>query len=398
MTEASGRNDRNDRQDRNDRIREIVAVLPGMQDVSEVTREVERWIARGDAVLAADLGIALARADGGTTEVGHAADHWQCGHILDHVLQRLAVTPGADHAAQALRLVRLAGGATRKSARSMASLLATGQRPEDLVVAFRGPASEELRACLVHELVLRDVAVDRIPGIAQWATSPHWRHHPLGGLPLSRSSLEPGLRLLDHRGHDTRHRTGYGRSGVVAMPVPDTPVPSARDVTAEHPVTETALDTAVTNWTEGSNGVVEARIFDLDEELSPFDVPAALPALGLACLDGIGPKTPLSVGLAHPADVWQTLFRAASAGGAYSSGGAGAYGRLHAWCSLAALAGCPDPWHATVDEIEARASECDWFEFEARTDWFHMVAWDIGVAALSPDGRRLVVLAATDTD
>ncbi|MFD4009691.1 DUF6183 family protein [Streptomyces albidoflavus] len=63
-----------------------------------------------------------------------------------------------------------------------------------------------------------------------------------------------------------------------------------------------------------------------------------------------------------------------------------AYGRLAAWQSLAALAGVADG--AGSAEAEARAAECAWFGFDARTDWFEQVAWDIGLA----------VLAATDTD
>ncbi|MFI8908191.1 DUF6183 family protein [Streptomyces albidoflavus] len=106
-------------------------------------------------------------------------------------------------------------------------------------------------------------------------------------------------------------------------------------------------------------------------------------------------KAVLSVAACPPARAWRVLFAAASTGGAYNSGCHGAYGRLAAWQSLAALAGVADG--ADAAEAEARVSECAWFGFDAATDWFERVAWDIGLATLSPDGRRLAVLAATDT-
>ncbi|MCX2181268.1 hypothetical protein KV205_12105 [Streptomyces sp. SKN60] len=52
----------NDRKDGNDRIRKIVAELPGLRNVGELTDEAERRAVTGDPAFAADLGIALARA------------------------------------------------------------------------------------------------------------------------------------------------------------------------------------------------------------------------------------------------------------------------------------------------------------------------------------------------
>ncbi|WP_282792593.1 DUF6183 family protein [Streptomyces sp. CC224B] len=51
-----------------------------------------------------------------------------------------------------------------------------------------------------------------------------------------------------------------------------------------------------------------------------------------------------------------------------------------------------------VEEVEARVRECAWYDFEAGTPWFERVAWDIGLVAVCSEGRRLAVLAATDTD
>ncbi len=119
---------------------------------------------------------------------------------------------------------------------------------------------------------------------------------------------------------------------------------------------------------------------------------AALLAAGLDCLAGTTAGT-LAVSSCPPAEAWRVLFGAASAGGAYNAGARGAYGRLAAWQSLTALAG------ATPATVESRATACRWFAFAAPTStWYTQIAWDRGLAALSPDGRRLAVLAATDTD
>ncbi|WP_307180176.1 DUF6183 family protein [Streptomyces canus] len=56
--------------------------------------------------------------------------------------------------------------------------------------------------------------------------------------------------------------------------------------------------------------------------------------------DGDARRTPaerLALSTCQPEDVWQMLFAEASTGGAYNNGEYGAYGRLAAWRSLAAL-------------------------------------------------------------
>ncbi|MFB8414234.1 DUF6183 family protein [Streptomyces albidoflavus] len=376
----------------NERIQEIVAGLPELKDVTGVWAVADERVARGDASFAADLGVALARA------YGHAEPLWQYRSLFDHLLRLLATTAGPGNVAEALRLASAPETAGRERDRCTASLLASCRRPEELAVAFSGHASEELRACLVHELVLRGVAVDEEPGIARWAMSPHWRYHPLGWLPLTLSGMEDGADLPSYSLRGSSHAMPYGPSG--GRPGRGTRgawVPSATEVTT--PQLAAALSSAVANWAEESNGRIEARVFDLAGPLDAGAVPAALLTLGLESLAGAeaGKKgTALSVAACPPGQAWRVLFAAASTGGAYNSGSHGAYGRLAAWQSLAALAGVADG--AGAGEVEARVAECAWFGFDAGTDWFEQVAWDFGLAALSPDRRRLAVLAATDTD
>ncbi|WP_432178466.1 DUF6183 family protein [Streptomyces sp. NBC_00063] len=57
------------------------------------------------------------------------------------------------------------------------------------------------------------------------------------------------------------------------------------------------------------------------------------------------------------------------------------------------------PRTSSAEDVERHASQSTWFHFEADAEWFHNdVCADYGIAALSPDRRRLAVLAATDTD
>ncbi|MFC8717759.1 DUF6183 family protein [Kitasatospora sp. NPDC057198] len=371
-----------------DRIPKIVAGLPALADVTGVRALADDRVARGDAAFAADLGIAL-------TEAYGSGQVWQYRSVFDHLLRLLATTAGSENVVQALRLVSSARAAGRKPDRYAASLLASGQEATDLVAAFAGRAPEELRACLVHELVLRGVAVEGVPGIAAWATSPHWGHHPLRWLPLTLSDVEAGADLPSYGLRGGSHSMPYGPgANRASAALTGRDVPPAVEVTTE--ASAAAVAEAVANWVEESNGRVEARVFALAEPLDVGSVPHALLAVGLECLRGAKKKTARSVAVRPPAEVWRVLFAAASTGGAYNSGSHGAYGRLAAWRSMAALAGSPEG--ATADEVGARVRECTWYGFDADTKWFEQVAWDIGLAALAPDRRRLAVLAATDTD
>ncbi|MFF0222640.1 DUF6183 family protein [Streptomyces sp. NPDC004629] len=373
-----------------DRIQEIVTRLPGLKSVTDVWKVADRRLARGDAAFVADLGIALAGAYGSDTR-----RIWQYRSVFDYLLRLLVTTPGSGNVAQALRLVSSAEAGDRKLDRYTASLLASGHPAAELAVAFSGKASEELRACLVHELVLRGVGVTEIPEIAQWATSSHWRHHPLGWLPLALSDVEGQPDLPSYSARGSSYSMPYGPSENRGLAVvAGAHVPSAEETTTE--TVAEGIGAAVTNWAEESNGRIEAQVFELADPLEDESVPSLLLALGLECLKGAGKKSGFSVAACPPEQVWRLLFSAASTGGAYNSGAYGAYGRLAAWQSLARLSGATegDP----AEAVEVRAQACAWYGFSTDTQWFEQVAWDIGLAAVSPERRRLAVLAATDTD
>lgn len=365
-------------------------MLPGLKSVTNIWKVAERRLAQGDASFLADLGIALAGTYGSDSR-----PIWQYGSVFDHLLRLLATTPGPGNVPQALRLVSSAQTADRKLDRYAASLLASSHPAEELAYAFTGHASEELRACLVHELVLRGADVTETPGIAGWATSAHWRRHPLGWLPLALSEVEgqPDLPRYNAQGSSYSMPFGPPEDRNVAV-VAEVHVPSAQETTTE--TAAKGIGAAVANWVDESNGRVEARVFELAGPLEAESVPRALLGLGLESLKGAGRKTSFSVAACPPDRAWRVLFAAASTGGAYNSGARGAYGRLAVWQSLAGLTGAAEA--ATAEDVEARVRECAWYGFSAGTKWFERVAWDIGLVAVSPEHRRLSVLAATDTD
>ncbi|NKZ00033.1 DUF6183 family protein [Nocardiopsis alborubida] len=376
-----------------DRIQEIVADLPRMKSVTKVWAEAERSLAEGDAAFAADLGIALAKRYGSLT-----AQTWQYRSVLPHLLRLLITSPGEGDTGHALRLAASVTSLDRRWARYTASLLAASRAPEDLAALFTGGsphagAPEGLRACLVHEMVLAGVAVGEVPAVARWARSPHWQYHPLRWLPLSLTDLERAALAEDLPGGGSRSVLRRHQGGVPTSSGTAPRVFPATETTAE---TAVPISAAVANWAEESNGRVEARTYDLDAPLTADTLKDALMALGLDCLKGPGTRARLSLSPFRPDLVWRLLFIAASTGGAYNTGEHGAYGRLAAWRSLAALSYAD---HDSMPaEVEQRASECFWYSFGGSTDWFDQVMWDIGLVAVAPGRRRLAVLAATDTD
>jgi hypothetical protein len=375
-----------------ERAAAIAERLGDLDNVTGVVELADRRLAEGDAAFAADLGIEL-----WLRFASQSVRPWQYGAVLDHLVRLLCLTPGAANVEQALRLAAVAAG--RKACREVASLLAAGQSPALLEVAFagRGPeaeASEELRACLVHELVLRGAKLHRRPRIAEWATSPHWSEHPLHWLPLSKAAIE-----------DRTPRPQYGVRGssyhvpqapavgeAIVATGRNRPAPAAREITTE--VTAAEMAAPMASWVQQSNGRVDARVYELAEPVDEDDVADLLLSLAWEPLQDA--PAPFAVTPCTPATAWGLLFGAASVGGAYDWGQYGAYGRLAAWRSVGAFAGAGPGVSAAAVETSVQA--CSWYTFNPVGGWFYDVAWDTGLVAVTPDRRRLAVLAATDTD
>ncbi|WP_374726997.1 DUF6183 family protein [Promicromonospora iranensis] len=92
------------------------------------------------------------------------------------------------------------------------------------------------------------------------------------------------------------------------------------------------------------------------------------------------------------------LYEAGSGSSFYGPRQGGAYGRLHAWQSIAALTSAPNT--ATPDDVANLARACRWFALDTASSWFSEV-WepsDVALACIGPEPERVAVIAATDTD
>ncbi|MFJ8138586.1 DUF6183 family protein [Streptomyces sp. NPDC096013] len=320
---------------------------------------------------------------------------------LANVVRVLAFTPGRDSLVNLLRFLdekRPSTGSPRPLLPFVASVLAERHHVADLAAVVFEPRGREylneLRACLLHELVLRGVRTDTYPALRSAAhVLPPW--HPLSWLPTHRIDVESGADF------PTRSLNGssYGvpsqlpAEGRVDLPTPRTSERSALRDTATTDVRESIVAAPQAGeWADFG-----AWVFPLDEAVPPERVPALLPTLPMGCLDGLGPTDRFEIAVRPLDEIWRLLFATASMGGMYDSGVHGAYGRLWAWRSIAGLSGAPAG--ASAEEVEHRARQTNWFHFETDTDWFHGdIDSDYGIVALSPDHRRIAVLAATDTD
>ncbi|GHC45282.1 DUF6183 family protein [Streptomyces cinnamoneus] len=354
----------------------------------------EIWGQAGDAARLTEFGEALVQERAVLRKRLRNLDH-----RLTQVLRALALTPGRQFVEQLLRVYHAAGGSDAgapSGPRFLASLLAEAQTLEDLLPVLShdgGALWDELRACLFHELLLRGVDAEEI------RRRSHNIHFcaPWGGLawlPQKLADMEHGARFP---------RRGYSSAAGIGCPAMSSPVAldaAARRVGAGHPVTDATtvrLAEAITGPPEQGNwGAHDVGVFSTERPVTPEELPGVVASLPMECLAGLGVEdrfvfAPCSVG-----EVWRVLFATASGAGVYGPGVHGAYGRLSAWWSIAGLAGArPDAGPA---EVEQQASACTWMRFEAGSEWFHNEINDYGIVALTPDGRRIAVLAATDTD
>ncbi|WP_405619715.1 DUF6183 family protein [Streptomyces sp. NBC_01508] len=368
-----------------------------MDDLGRLVRgQAQQRAAQGDVAFVRELGVRLAERNAAAREQVRESDRQ-----LALVMRILALTPGRDSLEQLLQLLddeHTTGAGLPQP--FIASLLAEHQRAADLTAAVLARRDryrvDELRACLFHELLIRGVDVDAFQGRDVYA----WLYGRIGPhrftwLPARRRELEAGAGFPRRRinGSAFGTATGVPAEGRADPPTPRTTERSAlRDV-----ATNDVFEAIVAAVREGGWGYCEAWVFRPDEPVAPDRVPALLPTLPMPCVDGLGPTGRFEVAVRPVDEIWRLLFGVASMGGMWGKGAHGAYGRLWAWKSMAGLCGAPEG--ASAEEVETLARLTTWFHFEADAEWFHNdIDSDFGVAALSPDGRRIAVLAATDTD
>lgn len=283
--------------------------------------------------------------------------------------------------------------------RRIASVLAGSQPAEDLLrLLERNPHDErrfDFRCCLLQELILRGNPLAGLPGVERFADWMRTRNHPLAWLPLALQSIE--ATVSDYLPHYSAGGSScalpYGPSSEVekSLPIGGEPIAACAE-----PCPSDLIGAVVQNWQAQSNGMFEVRVFRAERPLCETDLSVAfLRSLNLDSLAG-AKEDGIRAERISPDEVFNVLFAAASTGGAYNSGLYGAYGRLEAWRSMAGLTGAVP--EAGVEAIAAVAENCIWASFDASSDWFCQVAWDIGLLAVRPDRTSLAVLAATDTD
>ncbi|WP_157850877.1 DUF6183 family protein [Streptomyces exfoliatus] len=349
---------------------------------------------QGDAAYVRELGARLAEG------LEAAAEQVRLyGDAFARVVRTLALTPGRDSLVQLIRLLDEHGPSGRSGTdpRLVASLLAEAQEPADLAELLYDRTErdrlDQLRACLFHELLLRGVDPEAYPPLRRQATV-RPEGEALSWLPATLRPFETGA-TFPSRSVDGG--SGGGWWGLSAVERLDPPTPRTTERSPLRNIATTDVhESIVAAPAAGKFGHYDAWVFALDAPLDPVLVPALVPTLPMPCVADLGPTARFEIVRRPPADIWRILFGMASMGGVYGHGAQGAYGRRSTWWSLAGLAGAPPG--ASAEEVERLVMESAWFHFQCDAEWFHNEIHDYGIAALSPDGRRLAVLAATDTD
>jgi hypothetical protein len=379
-----------------DSIDKLIRDLRGTRDVNAHFRVIDGFVTRGEVATA----VALARAVEERPDIG--AEPWALEAVFDRVVHALALCNAPEAASAALQLGLSSRTQSTQRARAplatvreLAFLLATGQSNATLISLLdqlgRYPEFEEVFGCWIQEVVVRGTDFSREPSVRRFWGRLLESHHPLAVLPLSTERLEAELKawLPQERVDGSSCGMPYGPSRCAYEP------DSFEQVVATEVPATTGIASVVVNWQDESNGRAEARSFRFDRATKPSAVCAGfMKALPLLCLEGAAVEQvvvrPVSVERAL-----SILFAASANGGAYNHGRRAAYGRLELWQSVASLIG-----HHGLEfqGLANTAADWSWYSFDAASAWFEQVAWDLGVAALSPDATAMSILAATDTD
>jgi hypothetical protein len=381
--------------------------LQGLRGWNPQLTQISEWVVEEQRHLLMEIAVALTDAScPASIQMGVRQS------IVGSILRNLSLTSGAANAEMTLSVLlledrlwpplRLGPPYKQRHPRAyLASILAFGQPQDALQSLFAGYGEDtrhrELLACLTQEMVLRGVMVEGTVAAAFFEQEVRIRQHPLGWLPLT---------LLHQEQKVVHYLPHYGPRGS-SCSIPNWEEDVDSDVLegdyAIHwtpcsvPASELErLKSATLNWQAASNGKIEAGVFYSDSILPATMLQShAVQSLPMNCFLDAAPEK-ISVRAVSFDEVFSKLFAAASTGGAYNSGLYGAYGRLAAWHSASGFVGAEA---GTPTEAVALATEhCAWLSFEAQSEWFYQVAWDLGLMALRPDGYTVAALTATDTD
>ena len=362
-------------------IDDIVKAVRDAADSSAVFPTIEAWAQAGRAKDPPPLSRAV--------EAHEAVAH--------QIEETLALTPGDAFVDAALGIAK---GRSPARQRAIASRLGYGQSKATFLSAVDrfGEEHTEILACWMHEIVLRGTKLDADEPATRLHGKLAQREHVLGSMPLELLSVEreaPSYMPL-YGSEAVQRAVQTLESGAASTrTIPPPAERKAPTVTfTSDAATEARLVEAFRPWIESPSGKREAKIFGLSPAVDVLDVGRwlvrALP------LDSLAGAKDANIQRVEVDAVWGGLFAAAANGGAQSSGLGGAYGRRAAWTSLGALVdAAPD---ASVSEVDELTCEAAFFVYVTQGPWFHDIAWDLGVAALRPDGKTVAVVAASDSD
>jgi hypothetical protein len=286
--------------------------------------------------------------------------------------------------------------------RKMSALLGYGQRVAMLerAVVERGDdlALREILCCWVQESVSRGEPVQDSAVLRRYWAERTLERHPLTELPLALLDIEQGA-LHEPPHHEDTLGNWYWFSQHLSSelqgetePLPDLAIADELSLLDEERVRAAG---AFADSTLYPNGQWEARAFSLHERAAGAG-PGSVRSLALACLEGAEPAD-LREAIVSETVVFGALWSLFTQGGAYSEGDSAAYARLYAWRSLGAL--CNVPVAGTLGLVRDRASRAWFTTFASRSSrWFDHVCIDVGLTCVRPEGRSMMVLAATDSD
>ena len=365
-------------------VEEFAQGLVGVTDVSDKCNRIDELGRSGNWSALNELYRALRTPPAGIPE-------WALRSVRERIIDVVAQTPGFENALVARCLIQLDPPTPRDLRRAfLAAKLAKAHSAETLT-ALISSTDLEFSGCLLQEAIFAGKRLS--PGaeieatkVALVATA-----HPLAELPLDLQSCERRVFL------------GSFAPGISSWSMPfgptERPARSVRLFASELAATEITTAawslraaSAFESWTNGSNGRLEFRAFQV-ERTSDCDE-TMLGCLGLECLSA-GDTVSVRVG-STSSDAFACLHSAAANGGAYTHGYGNAYGRLAAWRSMGALMGCPED--AELHAMAKLAEESSWILFDSPNLWFDQVAWDVGIVCLRPEINQVTILAATDTD
>jgi len=368
----------------------FVKTLARTKNVAEHYEFIESSAMRGDIGVLKGLFIQTRE------QYSFGPSDWAPRAVCEKIVETLASNEGYDNALASVELAQAVNGQGLSPHLRLAAVISKLVAEQSATVIDRLLDHEiDLESCalILHEAVIRGKLIPESRAVQKTAQRLASHRHPLSILPLTSLDLETDLFKMrwtvtnDPFDPSTIGTSNYVKAGNFG---------SMRELVTETTMSDraTGICAAVKNWQDESNGKMEARTFAMHDAKVLEEIPRILVELGLEC---IGPSDKIVFyGDDSAKNVFNTLYVAASVGGAYNNGEFGAYGRLRAWQSLSALMGYEE--HTNITDVALRASECNWYRFGSSNDWFYRVMWDIGIACTIPDKSEIAILAATDTD